>query len=100
MRCQDCDRRYLAHILAPSSILFAKCPRCYRMDLSSWDQKHYHAPARIRLKVALGARRMRCEACRCNFASFRVRRRWYRHPEVAENGREPGAETKEAASKR
>ena len=83
LRCLDCDERYRRHILLPDSFIYAKCPRCYRMDLSTWEQHHYRTSTFTRLKLALGARRMRCEVCRCNFASFRKRKKWYRRQETA-----------------
>ena len=45
------------------------------MDLNGWTGKTYtDPPLLIRLKVALGAKKWRCEYCRLNFASFRKRK--------------------------
>ena len=49
---------------------YAKCPRCYRQELTTWSLEYYHPPAGIHLKITLGATPYRCAACRCNFASF------------------------------
>jgi hypothetical protein len=77
-RCRDCEARFLGHLLMPDSWLYAKCPRCYRTDLSTWDDRHIRPRTRTKIMLLLGAERMRCEACRCNFASFRPRKMWYR----------------------
>ena len=50
---------------------YAKCPRCYRTELSSWIVDNYEVPVSMSLKLALGASPYRCEHCRCNFASFK-----------------------------
>jgi hypothetical protein len=65
-------------------------------------ESHYRVTGSTRLKLAFGARRMRCEVCRCNFASFRLRRAWYRRPEPPALGPDQivGQETREAASER
>ena len=42
------------------------------VDLTVWSEQYYRAPFSITLKIAFGARRVRCEACRHNFASFRA----------------------------
>ncbi len=45
------------------------------MDLNGWTGKTYtDPPLGVALKVALGARKFRCEYCRLNFASFRRRK--------------------------
>lgn len=80
MRCRDCEARFNGHYLMPDTWFYAKCPRCYRSDLNTWDARHYKAGWWTRWKLSLGAKQVRCEACRCNFASFRPRRTWYRRP--------------------
>jgi hypothetical protein len=80
-RCHNCAHRYLARPFGFAKLFWAKCPRCYRMDLSTWDPKYYHVRGLTALKLTLGANRWRCEACRCNFASFRPRQRKYLRPE-------------------
>jgi hypothetical protein len=45
------------------------------MDLNAWTGKTYtDPPAWVAFKVALGAKKWRCEYCRLNFASFRNRK--------------------------
>lgn len=82
-RCNDCAHRFLARPIGFMKARWAKCPRCYRMDLSTWDPKYYHISHLASLKIFLGANRWRCEACRCNFVSFRPRHRKYIRPEAA-----------------
>lgn len=41
------------------------------MDLGTWDLKYYTPPQSFMVQMTLGAKRFRCEACRCNFVSFR-----------------------------
>ena len=50
---------------------FAKCPRCYRTELSRWNVDNYAVPTSMSIKLALGASPYRCEHCRCNFTSFK-----------------------------
>ena len=71
IKCSDCDSRFHSRIWTLSHLLFAKCPRCHKMDLAKWSDHHYNAPLGLRLKLALGACRRRCVYCRHNFASWR-----------------------------
>jgi hypothetical protein len=50
---------------------FARCPRCYRQNLSTWSEQYYHPPRWTVIMLRIGATPYRCPACRCNFASFR-----------------------------
>lgn len=74
--CRDCGARFQESLTGASELLYAKCPRCFRTDLSSWDLRHYSPRFAIRLQLALGASRYRCDRCRVNFASFRRRQEW------------------------
>ena len=71
VRCRRCSSRFESTIWKPSMARYAKCPRCYRTELSRWNVDHYDVPTRIRIKLGLGASPLRCEHCRCNFASFK-----------------------------
>ena len=71
VRCEECGHRFYDSVLRLTDALFARCPKCYRMDLSSWELKYYNPTSWSLFKLALGGRRLRCEACRCNFVSFR-----------------------------
>lgn len=79
-RCQNCYRRFLHKPLSLASIAYAKCPRCFRMDLSAWDPKRYYKGFWEQLILTLGASCWRCEPCRVNFLSFRPRRDCYAKP--------------------
>ena len=79
-RCGECSARFTVHGPGFSSAFYARCPRCLRQDLTTWDLRHYHAALSMRIQIALGANRWRCEACRCNFVSFRGRKEKYVPP--------------------
>ena len=94
LRCTDCKTRFTGKTVSLHDLRFAKCPRCYRMDLNVWYQEHFRAPVWMLLKIALGGRRLRCEYCRVNFVSVRLRKehfsfnRWTRQQAERErNGR-------------
>jgi len=44
-------------------------------DLTNWSPTHYHVSFGKGLLLLLGARPYRCDRCRCNFVSFRKRKR-------------------------
>lgn len=79
-RCGECSARYIVPGPGFSSLFYAHCPRCLRQDLTTWDLRHYHAAFSMRIRMWFGARRWRCEACRCNFVSFRGRKEKYVPP--------------------
>lgn len=70
LRCTDCGHRFRDDLWDFRRWLYARCPRCYRLELSSWSEKHYQATTWMQCEIALGAHRYRCDACRHNFASF------------------------------
>lgn len=74
LRCLDCKTRFVTRTLILSDLLYARCPKCYRMDLNSWTGKTFDPPFFMSVKLYFGAMRWRCEYCRLNFASFRRRR--------------------------
>jgi hypothetical protein len=74
VRCKDCNTRFITKTFVLSDLRWARCPRCFRMDLNRWTGRTYDPPLRVALKTALGAKRWRCEYCRLNFASFRDRK--------------------------
>jgi hypothetical protein len=83
--CNHCSQEFLARPLGLASLFHAKCPRCYRMDLTIWDPKRYRSRSWERFKLNLGANAWRCEPCRCNFVSFRPRKEKYVRPGRQEN---------------
>jgi len=72
VRCEDCGNRFYDSVLRLTDAIFARCPKCYRMDLSTWELKYYSPTRWSVIKLGMGGRRLRCEACRCNFVSFRL----------------------------
>jgi hypothetical protein len=88
-RCRQCERRFDARIWNFSLIRYARCPKCLRMELTTWSQQYYNPPAMTVLKLRLGATPYRCDFCRCNFASFRAckeRYSWRRARQQAQSG--------------
>jgi endogenous inhibitor of DNA gyrase (YacG/DUF329 family) len=103
-RCLDCKVRFFAPSIVWADLFCAKCPRCHRMDLNGWTGKTYtDPPFWVAFKVALRARKWRCEYCRLNFASFRRRKevftfkRWKRFGQQAEEHPMQGGRRREDA---
>ena len=71
LRCRQCNNRWETSVWANRSWMYARCPRCYRQDLTKWTVHRYNAPRWTRLLLQLGASPRRCPVCRCNFASFK-----------------------------
>jgi predicted Zn-ribbon and HTH transcriptional regulator len=87
-RCRDCGERFHADVLMLKRLIYAKCPRCLRMELSTWSHQTYPTSWQ-NLLVLLGAQRYRCSTCRFNFVAFRpclknTRKRRRRSEEVYE----------------
>lgn len=74
LRCRECDLRFRNAIWDFSNSVYARCPRCYRQKLTRWDPEKYHVTTLRTLLMYVGARPLRCDACRCNFVSFRPRK--------------------------
>ena len=71
-RCRQCGTRFQTLLWDVRSWRYARCPSCLGTELGRWSEHYYSAPPVVRLMVALGANRYRCELCRHNFASFRL----------------------------
>jgi hypothetical protein len=71
IRCKNCDARFTKQIWDIWNAFYARCPRCYRLDLSTWSLDYYRAPFRWLVFMKLGANPHRCEYCRHNFVGFR-----------------------------
>ena len=71
VRCRACDERFTTGIVDLRNAIYARCPRCYRLNLGSWKLDHYHIPLLPRVLLRVGGKPRRCDACRCNFVSFR-----------------------------
>jgi rubrerythrin len=74
-RCRECGTRFLAGVLMLRRLLYAKCPRCLRTDLTTWSPHFYQASLLQNTKLVFGGQRYRCSVCRYNFVSFRPRKR-------------------------
>lgn len=72
MRCMNCEHRWKHSLWRIREVFFARCPRCYRLELVHWEETYYHVPKWWKFQVALGAKKVRCKACRHNFISFRL----------------------------
>lgn len=71
LRCRLCQTRWETSMWADGAWKYAHCPRCYRQDLTTWSTQYYSPPSSVAFKLSLGAKQLRCAACRYNFASFR-----------------------------
>ena len=69
-RCRNCSARFETGVLTVSEWRFARCPRCYRTELSTWSEQYYNPAWSTRTMLRFGATPYRCDVCRCNFASF------------------------------
>lgn len=83
MRCRRCRERWETSSWENGAWKYARCPRCYRQELTTWSLEYYNPTAWTIWKMRLGAKRFRCNACRCNFVSWkpaRDKKRWKRPP--------------------
>src|SRR2546430_14191521 len=71
LRCRRCRHRWLTSAWAAGAWRFARCPRCYRQELTTWSEQYYRPGRWIVFLLRMGAIPYRCAACRCNFASFK-----------------------------
>jgi len=71
LRCRRCNTRWETSAWEDSAWRYARCPKCYRQQLSTWSEQYYNPPFGVRMKLRFGATPYRCVACRCNFASFK-----------------------------
>lgn len=71
LRCKDCQHRFTSRVWRLADLRYSRCPRCYRTVLTTWSESHYSPRFHTVMLLRLGAKRLRCEFCRCNFAGFR-----------------------------
>ena len=83
-RCTTCEQRFHIRIWSFQHLIYAKCPRCHRMDLSRWSTTRYNASAGTNIRIALGAKPVRCEYCRCNFDSWKAVKEQFSYSKRAE----------------
>lgn len=75
LRCRDCRHRFVHRSWSLSNLSQARCPTCMGADLTTWSRNHYRVSFGRGLLLFFGAHPYRCERCRCNFVSFRKRKR-------------------------
>ena len=71
LRCRRCNERWTTSMWEGSAWRYARCPKCYRQELSTWSEQYYNPPSKIRWMLGAGATPYRCATCRYNFASFK-----------------------------
>ncbi|HEV2202137.1 MAG TPA: hypothetical protein VGR73_20140 [Bryobacteraceae bacterium] len=71
LRCRRCNKRWETSVWHEGDWRYARCPRCYRQQLTTWSEHYYNAPTWTIFQLRLGATPYRCAACRCNFVSFK-----------------------------
>ncbi len=71
LRCRKCQKRWETSVWGNRAWKYARCPRCYRQELTTWSEQYYNSPRIVTFMLRLGATPLRCPACRCNFASFK-----------------------------
>jgi len=101
LRCRRCRHRWKTSVWASRAWRYARCPRCYRQELTTWNQQYYRPTAWIQLLLRIGASPYRCASCRCNFASFRPckeRFSWRHTTRMEAVGSEETEETQREAS--
>lgn len=91
LRCRRCRTRWETSVWAQGAWRFARCPRCYRQELTTWSEQYYRPPTWTTFLLRMGATPYRCAACRCNFASFkRCKEKFsWRHETKVEAGGTP-----------
>lgn len=92
LRCKDCQHRFAARVWKLADLRYARCPKCYRMDLSTWTEEHYLPKFVTLTRLRLGAKRLRCEYCRFNFAGFRPVKQRYKRKRSGRSAPVEGAE--------
>lgn len=102
MRCRRCRHRWETSAWFSGAWKYARCPRCYRQELTTWSEQYYNPPRWTKFLLVIGATPYRCAACRCNFASFRPckeRFSWRHQTRAGASGEMPEAGAPEAGAK-
>lgn len=100
-RCRDCQNRFFISVWLLSRLAYAKCPKCLRMELTTWSRKFYNPGLFANFLITFGAQKYRCSGCRCNFVSYRPRKgsgfvdKESRNESRSESNREFGSGTPE-----
>ncbi len=72
LRCRRCHTRWETSAWHSGAWRYARCPRCYRQELTTWSENDYTIPRWTVILLRLGATPYRCAVCRCNFVSYRL----------------------------
>ena len=87
-RCRRCTHRFSVSVWLFGKLRYAKCPRCLRLELTTWSRRYYKVGFVKSFLIAFGAQKYRCASCRCNFVSFRPRKSTARYGDPMEGGDE------------
>ena len=90
VRCHDCGHRSTKTLLWPDGIGHARCPKCYRTELTDWAEPYFYPPGHQRILLRFGAKGHRCSRCRVNFVSFFSRKQVLTGPTKSSASRDPG----------
>ncbi len=55
LRCRRCETRWETSVWANGSWKYARCPRCYRQELTKWTMQFYHPTRWTRFLLRIGA---------------------------------------------
>ena len=95
-RCRRCTHRFLVSIWLFGKLRYAKCPRCLRLELSTWSRRYYKVGFAKNFLIVFGAQKYRCPSCRCNFVSFRPRKATVKSDEQLESSADKGLDQTDA----
>ncbi len=84
-RCRRCNHRFAVSVWLFGKLRYAKCPRCLRLELTTWSRRYYKVDFLKNFLIAFGAQKYRCASCRCNFVSFRPRKATVKFGEQPDN---------------
>lgn len=82
-RCVACRKRFYARRVPLWFLHHAHCPRCGNLELLIVRPHKLERHPLARLATLLGARALRCDYCRLNFASWRFLKPTGQDPEKA-----------------
>ena len=68
--CKNCHHRLSETDNWWDNVRWARCPICYRRQLTDWAEKYLYPGGWDRFLLYMGARKHRCRYCRLNFVSF------------------------------
>lgn len=90
-RCEDCRKRFYARLVPPRFLLRARCPQCGNLELEPIRRSRLQGRPLAQLATYLGAKALRCEGCRENFAAWRPLHRTGKRTEPSRFQQQTGA---------